>query len=567
VITHWVSFGKRLGDTMPMMTFAQPSLLDPLAISPQALEPGTLCHLLRDLGDDIVPGFLRAEWRGVGSRGRPAWPVSKLLGLQLLRWMTGGMSRVAACERAKTDLAWRAALRLPSSGPTPTEKTLREFEQWLMQRTDTCDQLRYEVLFEGLTLRASGVVSEAIWVMDGTPMYCFGALQGTVRMLGDGLRGLLRRWRRLRGGTLAQVARRLGVPWVVAKSIKGGLAADWSDAKSRRDALSRLVQDVVRVVAHIEGQVHEVSPVQREFLRCRCRDLLRVVESDIEVDAEGNYLVRRKVGGDRQVSITEPDARSGHKSKQSKFKGFKLVLLGDLFSGLITAVKVFPGNQAEGRHGIELLERAKRLKLSIVRALGDSAYGGTPTRLAALQLGIQLVAPPPAIQDRADAPFQKHQFAVDFETQSATCPAEITTTHHRMAPFEGKLRSVYEWPADVCGACPLRAACVPTMRDDTKPRGQRRKGRRLQLDVNEEALRRARAEWASLREEYRRRSQGERLVARMVRRGGRQARAFGLAAANLQAHLIAMANNLALLAAHLRGRAPEQPTLPLWGTM
>ena len=274
-----------------------------------------------------------------------------------------------------------------------------------------------------------------------------------------------------------------------------------------------------------------------------------------------------KSGDDRIVSITDPEARSGHKSKASKFKGFKLTLLGDLVSGLITAVKVFEGNQAEGRHGVELLQRVKQLELNIDRALGDSAYGGTPTRIAARKLGIELVAPPPAIRVRENVPLQKHLFAVDFDAVAATCPNGARTTNHRMAPFEGKLRSIYEWPVETCRACPLQQACVPKLRVDPTPRrGQQPKGRRLNLGPNEQVLREARAEWPGRREEYRRRGQGERLVARMTRFGARQARAFGLAAANLQAHMVALASNLMLLAAHLQGRPPKVVPLPLWNT-
>jgi len=476
------------------------------------------------------------------------------------------MSRVAACDRAKTDLAWRAAMRLPSSGSTPTEKTLREFERWLTQRTGTCDQLRYEVLFEGLTLRACGEISDAVWVMDGTPMYCYGALQGTVRMLGDGLRGLLRRWTRWRGGTLAGVARGLEVLWVASKSTKGGLSADWSDRDSRREALNRLVADVTRVVGYITDRLHEVSRARRSFLAQRCADLLRVVASDIRADEDGNFFVRRAVGEDRLVSITDPRARSGHKSKQSRFKGFKLTLLGDLASGFITAVKVFEGNQAEGRHGVELLERAQRMGLRLERVLGDSAYGGTPVRLAARALGVELVAPPPAIQETQGGPFPKHKFEVDFDAEVATCPGGIATANHRRAPYVGSSRSVFEWPYETCRSCPLRSACVPKMKVGPLSRRGRRKGRRLKLAIHEQDLRRARANWPERREEYRRRGQGERLVASMVRHGARQARAFGLAAANLQAHLGALSNNLTIWARSLGPSEPDRPRLPLWNS-
>ena len=51
-----------------------------------------------------------------------------------------------------------------------------------------------------------------------------------------------------------------------------------------------------------------------------------------------------------------------------------------------------------------------------------------------------------------------------------------------------------------------------------------------------------------VREEYRKRSQCERLVNEAVRRGCRRAKAWGLQAAEQQAYVAALGNNLALLA-------------------
>jgi hypothetical protein len=61
------------------------------------------------------------------------------------------------------------------------------------------------------------------------------------------------------------------------------------------------------------------------------------------------------------------------------------------------------------------------------------------------------------------------------------------------------------------------------------------------------------AEWArqEVRSEYRPRARFERVNHLLVRHGARQARAWGLSAANLQAHVIAMRCNLQLLAEHL----------------
>ena len=132
---------------MPLMVSPQLSVFDPQTISPSALEPGSVPWLLSKREVPLVPRFLAAEWRGAGRTGRKAWPASVLFALLVLRWCEGGTSRQAACRRARTDLAWRAAMGLRAGGKTPTEKTMREFEQWLIQRSPSCDRRRYDVLF------------------------------------------------------------------------------------------------------------------------------------------------------------------------------------------------------------------------------------------------------------------------------------------------------------------------------------------------------------------------------------------------------------------------------------
>jgi len=71
-----------------------------------------------------------------------------------------------------------------------------------------------------------------------------------------------------------------------------------------------------------------------------------------------------------------------------------------LLSGLIVGVQVFAGNVGEGGPGVELLARAKEIGLRLERVLADSAFGGTPVRPAARALGVELVAPPQALQDK-----------------------------------------------------------------------------------------------------------------------------------------------------------------------
>jgi hypothetical protein len=69
-----------------------------------------------------------------------------------------------------------------------------------------------------------------------------------------------------------------------------------------------------------------------------------------------------------------------------------------------------------------------------------------------------------------------------------------------------------------------------------------------------------RADWerAEIRQRYRQRSQGERLIHAMTRRGARCAYGWGLGSARLQAYCIAAVNNLKLLARKLADNAAER---------
>jgi len=554
---------------MPLKVSPQRSMFDPQTISPGLLEPGSVPWLLTRLRRELplVPAFLSAEWRGAGTLGREAWPADVLFALFVLRWCDGGSSRLGACRRARTDLAWRAAMGLSAGGSAPTEKTMREFEQWLMQRSPSCDRVRYDVLFDCIALLAAGDASARMWMMDGTPMFCFGALRGTVRLLGDGLRGLLRRVSRARKTTLARVAAELDVLWTTAKSTKGGLNVDWRDAQARYEVVDRLARDVLRVVEHVVEGLSELPPRHHQAIRQRCEALLKVITDDLVTDEAGRLVVVRRRTSDRIVSITDPEARSGRKSRSQTFKGFKLNVFGDILSGLITGVQVFPGNQGEGGPGVKLLARAKQVGLRIEQVLADCAYGGTSDRLNARALEIDLLSPPRAIRAKAPEVVRKHQFEIDFDSQRATCPAGQKTSKHSLVRHEGRDCSRFEWSYETCRSCPLRQRCVPKMPDVPKRRG-RAKGKRLTLHADEQELRAAREVWEdpARRLAYRRRGEGETLVARMIRYGARQARAFGLEAANLQVHAVAMAANLALLARRLmlQDTPLPHPTLPLF---
>ena len=566
---------------MPMYRPDQRSFLDIQREEQLAVQEDPVVWVLVHYGEILFPGWLTRGWsRGEGRRGRKAWPIRVVLALVVLRWSEEGMSRVGACRRARTDSLWRYAMGLPMEGRTPTEKTVREVEAWLQQEQEKTGLTRLQALYEHVVhvalwsaeRRGKGAPK---WFEDSTPMWCFGQVLDTVRLLGDGLRRLGRAWARATGRPVGTVAHAWELPLIGARSTKGWLRIDWSDRKARAKAITGVVEDVLRVVKDVRATLSAVkSSSARAQVGGLCDLLLRAVAQDVERDGKGQWRVARKVAHNRMVSLTDPEAGHGHKSRSESFWGYKINVLGDLVSGVIAAVSVTPGNGHDAAPGLELVVEARRMRLEIRKLLADTAYGGIENRLALLALGVDLVAPPPGKPREKGKTFSKNAFAVDFEALTATCPNGVTTDQAEQTAAKVPTLA-FRWPVEACRECPLRAKCLrqrtQTASEPGKRKGRPPQGKRLVLDVFDRERREARAAWEDpeRREEYRDRSMGERLNALLVQHGARRARLRGRKGANLQAQLIGITLNLGVVARNVaeakaqekaRTRRAGQPT-------
>jgi len=548
---------------MPIRRANQSSFFTPTFLDPGCVEVGSVPWVLWKLGAALLPGWMAVEWRGhettTRSAGRAAWPARTLFALHTLRWSERGCSRLAACRRAKTDLAWRAAMGLDVGTSTPTESTMREFERWLQNRAASCDVPRYLLLHEHVARRTlKGVTDSLVVAVDSTPMWCFGALRGTLRLLGDGLRGLARKLSRRLGLSLGDLAKRWSAPWLTARSMKGGLSGiDWCSAAARSTATDEVVRTTLAAIHDAKQLIAKLPQPRRGPLVDRCLHLLKVVADDFEEDEDGHLIIARRVAADRIVSITDPDARSGRKTRSQPFKGYRLHVLGDVCSGVILAVDVVPANTHDARVGESLIVRARRLVPELDQVLADTAYGATAVRVRLAAMGVDLVAPPQMPDQRKTEGLRKEQFVVDFDAKHATCPQDVRSVRCTEVHAANGRALQFHWARDPCSTCSLRSRCAPHVRAaaDPPPKrgGRARTGKRLLLHPQEEALRAARAQWRTpeRRALYRRRAECELLIANAVRSGARQARAWGIDAAILQAHSIAIHLNLAIAARQL----------------
>lgn len=156
---------------MPVRSLKQGSFFDPRVAAPSCLVVGSVPWLLAHWRDVLCPPWLVAGWRGSGRMGRCAWPAPVLMTLLILRWVEEGTSRVGSMRRAKSDIVWRAAMGLESGGPTPSERTMRDFEAFLRERAPASDLPRYLLLHEHIVhlARWSCSAADPTWAMDSTP--------------------------------------------------------------------------------------------------------------------------------------------------------------------------------------------------------------------------------------------------------------------------------------------------------------------------------------------------------------------------------------------------------------
>lgn len=525
---------------------SQVSFFDPEFADPGCLEPSTLPWLLARYRDQLFPAWLFVGWKPLGRRGPKGWAGSILMTVVLLRWCEEGMSRKAAVRRARRDTTWRAAMGLPIGGKTPSARTLRRFEAFLQRRHPEVGVPHYILLHEHfvrLCLDAGVLGARPVWAMDSTPMWAYGAMLDTIRLLGDGLRMLCQRWAKLTGKRRETLAAEWDLPLLLAKSTKAAYRVDWRQADERAGAMDRVARDVLRVVELVLGDIVSVRKNKRKTVRRLCRNLLKVIRDDMETDERGRLVIARKTTVGRLVSITDPQARHGRKSASRKYKGFKISVLGDVVSGMLLSLAVTPGGTHDSVPAHRLIRRAKALCNRIERVLGDTAYGPARLRhIVAGSEGVELLAPPPPVPTKPGR-IERKDMDIDLQAGTATCPAGVVV---QMSWCWSKADGMHvrnaKWAKEDCSTCPRRASCVTPSRQGY--------GRNIKLHAYEAELVAARETWVlpNVREEYRVRSQCERLINQVIRHGGRKARAWGLAAANVQAHLIAMRCNLGLLA-------------------
>jgi transposase len=493
------------------------------------LPAGSFFALLAEHGDRIVrdEDFAACYAERVG---RPSIPPSQLARVLLLQYRTGA-SDEQAMECVAWDLRWKIALGLSvdHQGWHPTSLTkfrarllLHELERVALERTLAIAE---EV----------GVLDGSVeQIIDSTPMLGAAATQDTVRLVRNGVRGLLDAVAGVDADAAGRLDRALEFDYARPNDKPD---CRWREKAERERMLTRVAEDAeraLRAVEQADGLLEDEAVAEAQRL------LRELIGQDFDVDDDGVPRLHRGTRADRIISTVDTEMRHGRKSHHQRFDGFKLsaaVTNGRV--PLITAVDVAPASVQDGPQAKHLID-AQPPGRRPPRILGDTAYGTGPVRAELAERGVEVLAPlaPGMVKPGR---LGKQDFQIDLDAGTVTCPAgEIAAV--RTQP---KGARAARFAKAACDRCPLRDRCVQP--------GAGCKS--ILLAPDEELLIAARQALSDpLTAEYLRRTRPrvERLLGLLAHRyKARQSRYVGARKARLQAAWTAALVNLNPIGRHL----------------
>jgi len=162
---------------------------------------------------------------------------------------------------------------------------------------------------------------------------------------------------------------------------------------------------------------------------------------------------------DHYTLSKDPDARTGHKTQDSSFFGYK-THLAMTEERIITAAVVTSGEKGDGPELPELLELSQKNGIQVETIIGDAAYSGKDNLKMAKEQDIQIVAKlNPATQG-----FRKEDDAFEFNKDAGmfVCPAGHMATRKARQGKKGAGTNqtfTYYFDVEKCRTCSLRNGC------------------------------------------------------------------------------------------------------------
>ena len=311
----------------------------------------------------------------VSRKGRPSHPPSLLAAL-LLAQLFYGVSDREAERRSRLDLSWKAALGLALEHRGVPHVCLVEFRARLVRAG--MEAWLHERLLK--VAKQAGVIGHRR-VVDSTGISDCVLTQDTVSLVRSAVRRCL--------GRLGEIdpARAAACAGALAREDydeAGKPQICWASAPERAALVNDLFADAEKVASACSANDDAALAVEVELLKV-------VSAQDVEDDGQGGVRIAQGVAPERVISVVDPEARHGHRSRRDRYDGYKLHVSVDVTSDLFVAGAATKATTGDAGVLPALLAADP---MAVAEVIADTHYGDAETRRA-LAARASSSSPPP----------------------------------------------------------------------------------------------------------------------------------------------------------------------------
>jgi IS5 family transposase len=341
--------------------------------------------------------------------GRPAYPAEVLFKMLFLEYYAN-LSDVEVAKQCRYNLLYRSFVGLGINEPTPDDTTLVVFRRRLGQE-------RFERLFNRVVEQCCerGLLEGRLKIVDATHVIANIAVPNTINLL--------------------RQARR-----AVVSAIEKETQTHQPDLRQRyqtEEAVHR--EPTAEILAQVTALSRELVQQVKGHYGERVASKVALLEKILDPQPK-----------EKVVSVTDPDARFGHKTPSKTFVGYKVHAIED-DSEIVTTVEVLSGNENEGSKLGSLLDKERQKGIAPVEIAADALYDSLQNRRHLEAQGMVGYIPSRKPNKRAAA------FIYEPEDDSLVCPAG----HHSVGQTRQERGALYTFSPRHCRPCLKREKCPP----------------------------------------------------------------------------------------------------------
>lgn len=245
-------------------------------------------------------------------------------------------------------------------------------------------------------------------------------------------------------------------------------------SRSPQEVLQEQAKDLRKAVYGITGEkIKErfpskiISPNLNEHIEY-CKHLLKVISTEeslmIYEDVRENANLLQEMIEDNLEHMklsADEDARTGHKSADTSFFGYKThIAMSE--EGIITAAVVTSGEKSDGKYLSELVEKSKVAGMPVNAVIGDMAYS-EKANIEYAKDNFELIS---KLNPCVTQGLRKEEDKFDFNKDAGmyVCKAghmaiSKTRRHSKQPERKENPRMVYSFDIEMCKRCPIKAGC------------------------------------------------------------------------------------------------------------